>query len=258
MEKAIRDIVIIGAGNVGTHLGRALSRAGFRICQVAGWREQAVKALASELDTGHTTEMQAVRKRCDLYIMALPDNIIEGILPVLGLTDELLVHTSGSLPLNILSPFSSNTGVLYPLQTFSRKRDMDLQEVPFLIEACNPESEDLLLGLAGKLSHRVGLADSGQRQALHIAAVFACNFTNRMYDIARRILEEYGLDFSLLVPLIRETAKKATEIGPAGSQTGPAYRRDMKIIEKHLDILARHPGILEIYRDITNNILDES
>jgi predicted short-subunit dehydrogenase-like oxidoreductase (DUF2520 family) len=258
MDVVIRNIVIIGAGNVGTHLGRALSQAGLNICQVAGWREQAVKALASELGTGHTTSMHEVRKRCDLYIMALPDHIIESILPELGLTDELLVHTSGSISLDILSPYSANTGVLYPLQTFSRKRDIDLHEVPFLIEACSPENGKLLLDLAGRLSHRVSMADSGQRQALHIAAVFACNFTNRMYDIARRIMEEYGLDFSLLVPLIRETAAKAAETGPAGSQTGPAYRRDMKIIEKHLDILAGHPGILEIYRDITNNILDES
>ena len=254
----ILNIVIIGAGNVGTRLSFALRDAGCKIVQLAGRREAAVKALAEKLDTAYTLSYNALLKGQDLYLLALPDSAIEEVLPQLGLTDELLVHTSGSLPMGILSPYSMNTGVFYPLQTFSTGRKIAISEVPFFIEANRIDNEDALMQLGKKLSSNVSVADSVQRQQMHIAAVFASNFSNHMYDLARQLMEEHGFDFKLLEPLIMETAMKAMDRGPAIAQTGPAARKDLNVIEKHLELLNNNPSARELYRRISQSIMDQT
>lgn len=254
----IKNIVIIGAGNVGTHLALALKRAGYHISQVAGRKEDAVESLAQSLNTDHTFSFDQLKKSCDLYLMALPDGVMEMVLPHLGLSNELLIHTSGSVPIDILKPYSANTGVLYPLQTFTRIREIKLQEVPFMVEANTASSEDALIRLATMLSDHVYAVDSMQRQELHIAAVFASNFSNHMLNMSRLLMEAHGLDFSLLAPLIRETAAKALELGPQNAQTGPALRKDMQIIEKHIAMLKDKPKVQELYRLITQNIIDQN
>jgi predicted short-subunit dehydrogenase-like oxidoreductase (DUF2520 family) len=254
----IKNIVIIGAGNVGSHLARHFHAAGFTISQVAGRHEANVIALADEVKASYTLSFKEIIPSQDLYIVALPDKVIEEILPQLPLTDELLVHTSGSVPLEILSQFSGNTGVLYPLQTFSKDSETDISKVPVLIEANRIDNENKLLEAGRKLSEKVLVADSEMRQTLHLAAVFASNFSNHMYDIARRILDEYKLDFDLLTPLIRETAAKASKVGPAGAQTGPAKRKDMKIIEKHLALLDNNKDARELYKKISESIIEQT
>jgi predicted short-subunit dehydrogenase-like oxidoreductase (DUF2520 family) len=254
----INSIVIIGAGNVGCHLARKLYAASFNIVQVAGRRAVNVKSLAEDLGATHTQDFAKIVKGQDLYILALPDEVMEEVLPKLPLSDELIVHTSGSVHLNILHPYSENYGVLYPLQTFTRHRDFDLNEVPIMVEANRIDNEDLLLALGKRLSEKVMVVDSIRRQYLHIAAVFASNFSNHMYDIARSVLEEQDLDFELLVPLIMETAEKATTLGPAKAQTGPAMRRDKKVMQKHLEMLKGNPAAMEIYRRISDSIIDHT
>jgi predicted short-subunit dehydrogenase-like oxidoreductase (DUF2520 family) len=160
--------------------------------------------------------------------------------------------------MDILDPYSENFGVLYPLQTFSRRREIDLKNVPVMVEANRIDNEDLLLDLARHLSEKVMVVDSVKRQYLHIAAVFASNFSNHMYDIARSVLEEQGLDFELLSPLILETAEKATTVGPGKAQTGPARRRDEEVMQKHLEMLKGNPAALEIYRRISDSIKDHT
>jgi predicted short-subunit dehydrogenase-like oxidoreductase (DUF2520 family) len=255
---AIRSIVIIGAGNVGCHLARKLHAASFSISQVAGRRAENVKTLAADLDASYTLEFEKLITGQDLYIIALPDEVMEDVLPKLPLTNELIVHTSGSVPMDILKPYSENFGVLYPLQTFTRRRKIDLKEVPIFVEANRIDNENALIGLAKKLSNKVLAADSVQRQYLHIAAVFASNFSNHMYDIARSVLEEQGLDFNLLSPLILETAAKATTMGPGKAQTGPARRNDVKVMQKHLEMLSGNEAAMEIYRRISESIKDHT
>ena len=251
-------IVIIGAGNVGTRLACAFNDAGCKIVQVAGRRDEAVRNLADLVNADYTLSFDRLLKGQDLYLLALPDSAMEEILPQLGLNKELLVHTSGSVPLDILKPYSENTGVLYPLQTFTRSRKIKLEEVPFFIEANRIDNEDTLMDLAGKLSKRVKVADSVKRQKMHIAAIFASNFTNHMYDISRQLMEDNGFDFQLLVPLIRETAAKAVETGPENSQTGPAKRKDLEVIARHLDLLKNNPETQDLYHRISKNIIDQS
>jgi predicted short-subunit dehydrogenase-like oxidoreductase (DUF2520 family) len=254
----IKNIVIIGAGNVGTSLACAFYKAGCNIVQVVGRREEAIKSLSDKFGADHSLSFAEVTKGQDLYLMALPDKAMEEILPQLGLTNELLVHCSGSVPIEILSAYSENTGVFYPLQTFTQNRKIDLQEVPFLIEANRIDNEDALINLGNKLSSNVKVADSVQRQLLHIAAIFASNFSNHMYDIARQLMSENGFDFELLVPLIKETAAKAIDMEPDQAQTGPAIRKDMLVIEKHIELLRDNPEILDIYQRISKNIIDQT
>ena len=234
----------------------ALNEAAYEIRQVAGRRESAVESLASRLNTEYTLSFDRIIKGCDLYLMALPDGVMDEILPQLGLSDELLVHTSGSVPMDILQPYSENTGVIYPLQTFTRTRAVDLRKVPIMIEANRIDNENALLALAADLSDTVSVVDSLKRQNIHIAAVFASNFSNHMLNMSRLLMEANNLDFSLLAPLISETTAKALELGPNNAQTGPAKRNDMKIIEKHLAMLRGNPEAQELYHLISKNIMD--
>ena len=255
--ESIKNIVIIGAGNVGSHLSRALFASGFTISQVAGRKEAAVKALAKEVQASHTLSFDKIITGQDIYLMALPDEVMDEVLPLLPLKDELLVHTSGSVPMGILSPYSENTGVFYPLQTFTSNRDIDMTKVPVMVEANRIDSEHRLLEMGQKLSEKVMVLHSAQRHYMHIAAVFASNFSNHMYEIARQIMEENGLDFGLLAPLIMETAAKATSMGPGKAQTGPASRNDLKIIAKHLEFLDHNDAARELYRRISESIIEQ-
>lgn len=236
--ETIQDIVIVGAGNVGTHLAEIMLEAGFTICQLA---ERGATIVPGK----------------DLYIMALPDAAMEEALSEMPLKDEMLVHTSGSVPMEILSRYSENTGVFYPLQTFTKGRPIDMKEVPLLIEANRIDNENILVEAAKKISNKVIVADSDRRLSLHIAAVFASNFSNHMYDIARHLMEEQELDFDLLSPLIIETAAKARALGPDKAQTGPAKRNDREVIRKHLDMLKGHEAIKELYKRISDNISEQ-
>lgn len=254
----IQNVVIIGAGNVGCHISRKLHAAGYTISQVAGWREANVLALANDLGAAHCLHFEKILTKQDLYIMALPDEAMEEILPRLPLSDELLVHTSGSVPMQILDPYSENTGVLYPLQTFTRKRHIDLKEVPVLIEANRIDNENRLKEVASGLSNDVRVIDSMARLYIHIAAVFASNFSNHMYDLARNVLEEQGLDFEIMGPLIMETATKAIRMGPDEAQTGPAKRKDLRTMQKHLELLSDNKAARELYRLISESIIDKT
>lgn len=253
----VKKIVIIGAGNVGCHIARKLHTAGYTISQVAGRRESNVLKLAADLDASYSLTFEKILTGQDLYIMALPDEAMEEILPRLPLTNELLVHTSGSVSMDLLQPYSENTGVFYPLQTFTRKRHIDLKEVPILIEANRIDNENRLTAVAAKLSTDVRLIDSINRLYIHIAAVFASNFSNHMYDIAGKLLEEHGHDFDLMGPLILETARKAITMGPDNAQTGPAKRKDLNTMQKHISLLSDNAAAKEIYRIISESIIEK-
>ena len=172
------------------------------------------------------------------------------------LANVLLVHTSGSTDLNVLQKFHERCGVLYPLQTFSFEKSVDWSQVPLLIET--HQSQDLysLQDLAQQLSQRVYVYSSAQRLSLHLAAVFACNFSNYCYDMAKQVVDGASVDFSLLYPLILETADKATQFNPKDVQTGPALRQDQQILQMHQELLQKqqHGDLVEIYQKMSNAI----
>jgi predicted short-subunit dehydrogenase-like oxidoreductase (DUF2520 family) len=254
LKKKLHNIVLVGAGNVATHMSKAFRDQGYRIVQVYSRTLESARILASQLDTTFITNINRLDYTSDLYLFCLKDDALMPVLSETRFTTQLLVHTSGTLPLNIFQEYSKNYGVLYPVQTFSKTRRMDMSDVPFCIEASNPDAALVLENLISEISKNIIYMDSEKRKFLHLAAVFACNFPNHMYHLAKKILWLKDLSFDLLKPLILETAGKILETDPKDAQTGPAVRGDQKILEEHLHLLKNLPEIQKMYTFVSNSI----
>lgn len=252
-------IVLIGAGRVATHLGQALHEAGHTILQVLSRTEEHAARLALRLHAVPIKVPQQVSADADLYLFSLSDSALEHVAREVyaalkgGADSPLFVHTAGSVPVDVLP--TARRGVLYPLQTFSHERPVDMRRVPLLVES--PTDEALLMRLAESLSQTVRVASSRQRSQLHLAAVFACNFTNHMYTLAHRLLERQGLTLDLLLPLIDETARKVHELPPHDAQTGPAVRHDENVMQFHLSQLADDERLQQLYKLLSQSIYDD-
>jgi predicted short-subunit dehydrogenase-like oxidoreductase (DUF2520 family) len=251
-------VALIGAGNLAVNLARALRRGGFRILQVYSRTEQAARTLAESVGAGYTVALEEVTPHADIYVVALTDSALSGLIPaiVAGREQALFVHTAGSIPMKIWEGHADRHGVLYPMQTFSKQREVEFREIPIFIESNSDEDERLLHDVASRLSGQVYGATSEQRRSLHLAAVFACNFTNAMYRLAAEVLEQYDLPFSAMLPLIDETAAKVHRLSPRQAQTGPAARGDEAVMAAHLEMLRSHPEWEEIYRLMSRRIAD--
>jgi predicted short-subunit dehydrogenase-like oxidoreductase (DUF2520 family) len=249
-------IVILGSGNIATHLGRAFKMAGQTISQV--WSRDIAKAnaLADTLAAEAIDNMFDLDRTADLFIIAVNDEAIRKIALELKLGDQLLLHTSGSTGLSALEGASTKIGVFYPLQTFSKIKSVDLRQVPIIIEANVAEVLAIIRGIAERLSEKVIELNSEQRKTLHLGAVFACNFTNHLLALAQELLEEKGLDYELLKPLIQETLSKIEMNDPASVQTGPAIRKDQATIQSHLDLLKHNPDLSELYTKLSQSIVN--
>lgn len=258
MKRSIEDtpIAIVGAGNLATNLTKAFYHKGFRIIQVYSRTEESARALAQTVESDYTTDFESLTKEAQLYIVALKDDAFLQVLPHLtnGREHALWVHTAGSLPMNVWEGYVPRYGVFYPLQTFSKQREVDFANIPFFIESNSEADTQFLCEVGGTLSKKVYKVTSDQRKALHLAAVFACNFTNHMYALAAQLLEKYDLPFNTLLPLIDETARKVHELVPVEAQTGPAVRYDTNIIDNHLNMLSDTPAVQELYKLISEDI----
>jgi predicted short-subunit dehydrogenase-like oxidoreductase (DUF2520 family) len=245
---------MMGAGNVATHLSLALKQKGFIIQQVYNRTIQSASELAAMLKTDYTHQLSEVNTESDLIIFAISDSAIEEVLAKLSLQNNFLVHCSGSTPLNVLKGFSEKIAVLYPLQTFSKNRQIDFNEVPLFVEANNIENEKVIEEFAQILSSNVRVLDSNKRLTLHISAVFACNFANHCFTLASKVLNSEDIPFDVLHPLINETALKVNKMEPFDAQTGPAVRFDENIIGKHMQFLSNSTGYAELYQLISESI----
>lgn len=257
-EKEIKGLPIafIGAGNLAVNLAQALHRKGFNIVQIYSRTEESARSLAEKVGAGWTINLDDVTTEASLYIVSLKDSVFTELLTqiVKDKDGALLVHTAGSIPMRIWEDSTARYGVLYPMQTFSKQREVDFKEIPFFIEAARKEDAKLLKSIASALSDKVFEADSLQRKSLHLAAVFACNFTNHMYVLTADLLKKYNLPFEVMLPLIDETARKVHELPPLQAQTGPAVRYDTNVMDGHLDMLADDPVMQEIYQILSENI----
>lgn len=253
--KDIKTITFIGAGNVATHLAKAFFFEDFEIEQVYSNNIDNALALADEVNSIAIDNVINLNSNSDLYIVAIKDDAIENVLQQIIDKNIFIVHTSGSIPITVFEQTGfNNYGIFYPLQTFSKLKAINLLDVPFCIEA--NEQEDILVELANKLSNSVHRVDSEQRKKLHLAAVFACNFTNHMYAIAEDLCLKNNVNFNILKPLIRETAEKITLNHAKDVQTGPAKRKDEKIIENHIEQLSDSKSYQDIYKLITESIIN--
>ena len=250
-----KRIALVGAGNVATHLGIALQQAGWQIAQVYSRTEASASELGNRLQVPYVTSLEAICTDADIYIVSVKDDALPVLIPELVKgRDGLFVHTAGSVPMNVWKDHTPCYGVLYPMQTFSKQKPVDFSKVPFFLEGDGEETLVQLRELASSLSGLVYDATSEQRMALHMAAVFACNFTNHMYALSAHLLEKNGLPFEAMLPLIDETARKVHDLAPKAAQTGPAIRKDMNVMNKHLDMLADEPGLKELYEKISKSI----
>ncbi|HEX8516528.1 MAG TPA: Rossmann-like and DUF2520 domain-containing protein [Bacteroidia bacterium] len=247
------NITIIGAGNVGTQLGLALFNAGYKIGQVYSQTKSSSSTLAKKLQAESITDLKKIKAGSSVYIIAVKDDAIESVVKKLRLSNEIVVHTSGSISIDILKKCSKNYGVFYPLQTFTKGKNINFREVPICIEGNNKVTSTTLQYFAKSISGNVQIIDSQQRQIIHLAAVFACNFSNHMYAIAEEILKKNKLSLDILKPLIAETAEKIKTHAPADVQTGPAVRGDKKVMKGHLKIL-KDKKLKNIYKIISTDI----
>ncbi|SFT10841.1 Rossmann-like and DUF2520 domain-containing protein [Sphingobacterium wenxiniae] len=248
------DIVLLGSGNVATHLGKGLKGAGHHIVQVYSRNKAYASALASLLKADTIDNITAIRQDADLYILAVTDEAIPPLAEELSpAITGIVVHCSGATPLAVLHHFS-RYGVIYPPQSISKTVEADLSKIPFGIEGNDTSTSQYLLELMQKISSLSFLCSSQQRLALHIAAVFANNFSNALFQISHDILKQHELPFDLLKPIIAETAQKIQNNQPKDVQTGPAKRGDQQTIRKHLDFISENSNWVKIYQQLTEEI----
>jgi len=246
--------VFIGSGSVATHLSLALKEKGVTISQVYSRTTLNAETLGRKLETAFTSNIYDIDKTADIYFYALKDSAFRQFIRSFDMPDAIHVHTAGSISINEFDGFATKYGVFYPLQTFSIDKIVDFKQIPICIEACNTDIQQKLLEIAKILSDKTYIITSEQRKKLHLAAVFACNFTNYMYDVASKLMEESGLMFDIIKPLIAETADKINTLPPYAAQTGPAVRYDEKTIKKHLDMLGRNYEYRKIYKLLSKSI----
>lgn len=253
-ERPFLKIALAGAGSVATHLGQALKQAGFSIECVLNRSSERGRLLAEKLDARFVTSFKALDNP-DLLIVAVSDDAIPALAGQLSGCCFPVVHTSGTVSKDVLSVVGPDYGVFYPLQTFSIERFVDFSKVPICIDSSNPLFTMRLNSLAHCISASVYQIADQQRKILHLAAVFACNFSNYLYKVAADILKKNGIPFEMLLPLIQETAIKIQTTVPLDAQTGPARRGDVSTIQQHLLMLENEPELLELYKLLTVNIL---
>ncbi len=250
----IENVVMIGSGNVATHLALAFSQRNKKIKQVVSKNEENASSLANHFKCTYSNDISKIFPGADLYVIAVSDSIIPEITKKFPYKNAFVVHTSGSMPMDVLKETGDNYGVLYPLQTFTKNVKLDINNIPFCIEANTEKNLNILNNLAKELSTAVYETSSTQRETLHLAAVFACNFTNHLYHIASDLLEKDGLPYDMLKPLISETARKAGLFHPKHAQTGPAVRNDTSILNKHIEKLNMFDDYKKIYTFMSQSI----
>ncbi|MFW5777637.1 MAG: Rossmann-like and DUF2520 domain-containing protein [Bacteroidota bacterium] len=251
----VEKIVLIGAGNVATQIGLSLIKKGYQIERVYSRTIDSARQLARKIDSSFTNDLEQMPANAHLCIFSVSDHALEEVLVKFPHKDLLSVHTSGSMDMSVFERAGfKRYGVFYPLQTFSKDIPSDFDAIPVLIESAMKSDLSVIQKIAGDMSKDVREVSSQQREILHIAAVFACNFTNHMLAVSDLLLRENKLDVSLLYPLIEETIRKVRYGKPIDLQTGPAVRNDKNVIEKHLNKLLSSPHFHKMYNFMTESI----
>lgn len=242
-------VIVLGAGNVGHHLFSAMHK--HPQINVVQWYNKSIGPIEPFVDqTVITTDINTIAT-ADIYLICITDSAISEVSNRLSNHKGIIVHTAGSIAMEELNNHE-NYGVFYPLQSFSKQREIDFSNLPFCIEANNQQSLEKLEQLAAHLSQNSHRVNSKQRKTLHLAAVFVNNFTNHMYAIGEKLCKENELSFTILEPLIDETTKKIKQLSPKDVQTGPALRNDQKTIDSHLAQLP--PNLEQLYKNLTKSI----
>lgn len=249
-------VTLIGAGNLATQLGKSLKKAGVIISQVYSRTEDSARTLGELLEAEWLTDIKALRDEADIYIFSVKDSVLCELISEAckGRVDKLFLHTAGSMSMSCFEGKALYYGVFYPMQTFSKFKDVDFERIPVFIEGNSIETEDVIKSLANKLTQRVIRLSSADRKYLHLAAVWACNFTNYCYTVASDILGEHAIPFDVMLPLINETTEKIQKISPKEAQTGPAVRGDRNVMSKQLELMNGKEDLQELYQMLSKGI----
>lgn len=246
---------VIGSGNVAWHLSQALVQAGHRFHEVYSRNEKSGKELSQKFSGSFNPSLDFSESPAELFILAVPDSAIPLVASSLKMpSTAILLSVSGSFPLKRLLTFSKKVAVFYPLQTFSKESALEYNNIPFLIEADDSEIAEVVTKLAKDISDTVYQIDSATRKKIHVAAVFASNFTNYMLSVSHDLLKKEQVEFNILKPLVFETLQKAFSIGPHKSQTGPAIRGDFETWQNHLQLLDKEEDLKNIYNMMSHQI----
>ena len=251
-------IVIIGSGNVAAVLGRKFKAAGHDILQVLSRNAKAASELAYEWDTESANYMSLINPNAEVYIIAVSDDSIEKIAEEIKLPGKVVAHTAASVSKDILKNTNAHYGVFYPVQSL-RKEMTEIPEIPIFVEASDDKAKSVLNQLAESISPgEVTVVKEGEREKLHVAAVFVNNFTNHLFALIEDYCKKEGLNFKELLPLIEETVHRLRTNSPSTSQTGPAIRNDKDTINKHLELLDKYPSLKKLYEVLTSSIQAKS
>lgn len=254
MEKRV---VVIGTGNVATHLTEALLSAGLPVAMLFSRTPRHAAEAGQRFQLPYTSDWSELPSDAGYYIYSVSDTALPEVLDRNLAPGAIHIHTAGSIGMDVFGATKPRHGVLYPLQTFSKNKALNFKDVPLFIEASSPEVLGELNQLASLLSTKVRTISTAQRRQLHLAAVYACNFVNHLYAVADELVQDSGLPFEVLIPLINETAAKVSELTPRQAQTGPALRGDRGVMDKHLALLHDHPQFRELYTLLSKSIADK-
>jgi predicted short-subunit dehydrogenase-like oxidoreductase (DUF2520 family) len=247
-------MVILGAGNVAAHMARHLHSGGHSIACIWSRTKEHADDLASLVRSRGTADPDRVPGNADFYLVAVPDRAITPVASKFRGTGGIWIHTAGAVPMDIFEKDFSEYGVIYPLQTLSAARPVSLKGVPLLIEGSGSRVTEMIRSVAGSISDHVIEMDSARRLVVHVAAVFANNFSNHMVAVAEHILKVHEIDPALLAPMLRETFEKIAEMGPEGARTGPAARDDRSTMLLHRELLKKYPEWEKLYTFISRDI----
>ena len=230
----VRSVVLIGRGRLATNLLAALQQAGYDVVSI------------------NSRTLEDLPQEADVFIVAVKDSALKEVIrrATKGREQQLFVHTAGSMPMSLFEGHTSRYGVFYPMQTFSKERLVDFADIPIFVEGADPAIRQL----AERISRRVYELSTEARKYLHLSAVFACNFVNHCYALSAELLEQHGLPFDVMLPLIDETARKVHELHPHDAQTGPAVRYDENVIRMQSALLANDPELQQIYELLSLDI----
>ena len=246
-------VVLIGSGNVATSLALALNGK-CHLVQVYSRSMASAEALASRVGAQATNDLSQIVTDADIYVISVVDDAITRVLETCPARGGLWVHTSGSTSIDVFKGKRTRYGVLYPMQSFSKSCPARMHEVHIFIEGCDSCATQEVKELAMLLTNNVHEITSRERERLHVAAVFACNFANHMFTLSSEVLDEAGIPFDAMLPLIKTTIAKLDNLTPTQSQTGPAARGDVNVIERHLQSLSGDKH--DIYRLLSQSILN--
>lgn len=248
------DVILIGAGNVGTVLGRTCKQAGHTIKAIWNRHPEKARLLADELGAVVIEQLDALPQEADLYLLSVSDRSIQELVQQLTIRRGVLVHAAGAVSKNILNGAAENYGVLWPMKMI-RSNMHGLGPCAIMIDANNEQSLKVISELANSISDQVHEADDAKRLKMHLIAAITSNFTNHFYHLAADYSKEQSIDFSWFYPLIEGGINQIKTHHPQNVQAGPAFRGDRVTIEKHRSLLADEPVLLKIYDEMTQSIL---